>query len=88
MLNNKRIKEGLKTMTKQQALNKLYSIYNKIAPKPKYTLALKNSLWFVILDIKVQNKAEFIEYDLFDLLKNDFNIKTTYISYILDLKNN
>ena len=75
-------------MTKQQALNKLYSIYNKIAPKPKYTLSLKNALWFVILDIKVQNKAEFIQGDLFDLLKNDFNIKLQGIGWILDLKNN
>ena len=75
-------------MSKEKALNKLYSIYNKIAPKPKYTLALKNALWFVILDIKAQNKAEFIQHDLFDLLKNDFNIKTNYIGYILDLKNN
>ena len=75
-------------MTKEQALNKLYSIYNKIAPKPKYTLALKNALWFVILDIKVQNKAEFIQGDLFDLLKNDFNIKLKGIGWLLDLKNN
>ena len=75
-------------MSKEQALNKLYSIYNKIAPKPKYTLALKNALWFVILDIKVQNKAEFIQHELFDLLKDDFNIKTYGIGYILDLKNN
>ena len=75
-------------MSKEQALNKLYSIYNKIAPKPKYTLALKNALWFVILDIKVQNKAEFVQHQLFDLLKDDFNIKTYGIGYILDLKNN
>ena len=75
-------------MSKQQALNKLYSIYNKIAPKPKYTLALKNALWFVILDIKAQNKAEFIQDDLFDLLKDDFNIKIKGIGRIIDLKNN
>ena len=75
-------------MTKQQALNKLYSIYNKITSKPKYNLALKNALWFVILDIKVQDKAEFIQHDVFDLLKNDFNIKSKGIGYILDLKNN
>ena len=75
-------------MTKQQALNKLCNIYNKIVPNTKYTLALKNALWFVILDIKVWNKAEFVEHDLFDLLKNDFNLKTNYVGYILDLKNN
>ena len=72
-------------MTKQQALNKLYSIYNKNASKPKY---IKNALWFVILDIKVWNKAEFIPDELFDILKNDFNIKTNSIGYILDLENN
>ena len=75
-------------MTKEQVLNKLYNIYNKIAPKQKYTLATKNTLWFIILDIKVQNKAEFIQDELFDLLKNDFNIKSKGIGYILDLKNN
>lgn len=75
-------------MTKQETLNKLYSIFNKIAGGRKYPLAIIDSLWFVILDIKVQNKAEFVEHDLFDLLKNDFNIKTNYVGYILDLKNN
>lgn len=75
-------------MNKQESLNKLYSIFNKIAGGRKYPLAVINSLWFLILDIKVQNKAEFVEHDLFDLLKNDFNIKTNYVGYILDLKNN
>lgn len=76
-------------MTKKEiALNKLYKLYNKIAQNKKYPLAVVNSLWFVILDLKVQNKAEFVEYDLFDILKNDFNIKNHGIGYILDLKNN
>lgn len=78
-------------MTKQESLNKLYNIFNKVAtPRgvQKYTLAIINTLWFVILDIKVQNKAEFIQHELFDLLKNDFNIKSHGIGYILDLKNN
>lgn len=75
-------------MTKQESLNKLYSIFNKIAGGRKYPLAIIDSLWFVILDIKVQNKAEFVQHDLFDLLKDDFNIKTYGIGYILDLKNN
>lgn len=76
-------------MTKKEIiLNKLYSIYNKIAPKQKYTLTLKNTLWLLILDIKTQNKGEFIEYDLFNLLKNEFNIKLKGVGYILDLKNN
>ena len=75
-------------MTKQESLNKLYSIFNKIAGGRKYPLAIIDSLWFVILDIKVQNKAEFVQHELFDLLKDDFNIKTYGIGYILDLKNN
>ena len=75
-------------MTKQETLNKLYSIFNKVAGGRKYPLATIDALWFLILDIKVQNKAEFVEHDLFDLLKNDFNIKTNYVGYILDLKNN
>lgn len=76
-------------MTKKEIiLNKLYNIYNKISQNPKYTLALKNTLWLLILDIKKQNKGEFIEYDLFNLLKNEFNIKLKGIGYILDLKNN
>lgn len=76
-------------MTKKKIiLNKLYNIYNKISQNPKYTLALKNTLWLLILDIKKQNKGEFIEYDLFNLLKNEFNIKLKGIGYILDLKNN
>ena len=76
-------------MTKQETLNKLYNIYNKIAGgNKKYPLATINALWFAILDIKVQNKAEFIQDELFDLLKNDFNIKSKGIGYILDLKNN
>ena len=76
-------------MTKKEIiLNKLYNIYNKIAQNKKYTLALKDCLWFLILDIKNTNKAEFIEYDLFNLLKNEFNIKLKGIGYILDLKNN
>lgn len=76
-------------MTKQEILNKLYNIYNKIAGgNKKYPLATINALWFIILDIKVENKAEFIQHDVFDLLKNDFNIKSKGIGYILDLKNN
>ena len=75
-------------MTKQETLNKLYSIFNKIAGGRKYPLAIIDSLWFVILDIKVQNKAEFVQHELFDLLKDEFNIKTYGIGYILDLKNN
>ena len=75
-------------MTKQDALNKLHIIFNKVAGGDKYPLATINSLRFIILDIKVQNKAEFIQGDLFDLLKNDFNIKANYVGYILDLKNN
>ena len=69
-------------------LNKLYNIYNKILQNPKYTLALKDCLRFLILDFKNTNKAEFIEYDLFNLLKNEFNIELKGIGYILDLKNN
>ena len=76
-------------MTKKEIiLNKLYNLYNKILQNPKYTIALKDALWFLILDIKKQNKAEFIEYDVFVLLKNEFNIKLKGIGYILDLKNN
>lgn len=75
-------------MTKQETLNKLYNIYNKIAGGKKYPLATINALWFVILDIKVQNKAEFVQHDIFDFLKDDFNIKTHGIGYVLDLKNN
>lgn len=76
-------------MTKKEIiLNKLYNIYNKISQNSKYTLALKDTLWLLILDIKAQNKAEFIEHDLFVLLKNEFNIKLKGIGYILDLKNN
>ena len=75
-------------MTKQESLNKLYNIFNKVSSGRKYPLATIDALWFVILDIKVQNKAEFVQHELFDLLKNDFNIKTYGIGYILDLKNN
>lgn len=76
-------------MTKEHALNKLYTIFNKATSRAeKYHLSTIDALWFVILDIKVKNKAEFIQHDLFDLLKDDFNIKTYGISYILDLKNN
>ena len=76
-------------MTKKKIiLNKLYNIYNKISQNSKYTLALKNTLWFLILDIKNTNKAEFIQDDVFDLLKNEFNIKSKGIGYILELKNN
>lgn len=76
-------------MTKQDALNKLYNIFNKATSRvEKYHLATIDALWFVILDIKVQNKAEFIQYEVFDLLKNDFNIKSKGIGFILDLKNN
>lgn len=75
-------------MSKQQTLNKLYIIFNKVAGGRKYPLATIDALWFVILDIKVQNKAEFVQHELFDLLKNDFNIKSHGIGYILDLKNN
>lgn len=76
-------------MTKKEIiLNKLYNIYNKISQNPKYTLALKDTLWLLILDIKNTNKAEFIQYDVFHLLKNEFNIKLKGIGYILDLKNN
>ena len=76
-------------MTKKEiTLNKLYNIFNKVAGGRKYPLATIDALWFVILDIKVQNKAEFVQHDLFDLLKNEFNIKTHGIGYILDLKNN
>ena len=73
---------------KEIILNKLYNIYNKISQNPKYTLALKNTLWLLILDIKNTNKAEFIQDDVFDLLKNEFNITSKGIGYILDLKNN
>ena len=76
-------------MTKKEiTLNKLYNIFNKVAGGRKYPLATIDALWFIILDIKVQNKAEFIQHDVFDLLKNDFNIKSKGIGYILDLKNN
>lgn len=78
-------------MTKQQALNKLYSIYNKMTTREgfkKYSLLVIDCLRWLILDIKVQNKAEFIQDELFDILKNDFNIKLKGIGYILDLKNN
>lgn len=76
-------------MTKKDIiLNKLHNIYNKISQNPKYTLALKDCLWLLILDFKNTNKAEFIQYDVFVLLKNEFNIKLKGIGYILDLKNN
>ena len=78
-------------MTKQEALNKLYNIYNKMTtPRglQKYSLLVIDGLRWLILDIKAQNKAEFILDELFDILKNDFNIKTHGIGYILDLKNN
>lgn len=78
-------------MTKQETLNKLYKLYNKVATPQgvqKYTLAVVNALWFVILDIKVENKAEFVQDKLFDILKDDFNIKIKGIGWILDLKNN
>lgn len=76
-------------MTKKDIiLNKLYNIYNKILQNPKYTLALKDCLYFLILDFKNTNKAEFIQNDVFNLLKNEFNIKLKGIGYILDLKNN
>lgn len=76
-------------MTKKEIiLNKLYNIFNKVAGGSKISLATINALWFVILDIKVQNKAEFIQHEIFDLLKDDFNIKSHGVGYILDLKNN
>ena len=73
---------------KEMTLNKLYNIFNNVAGGRKYPLATIDSLWFVILDIKVQNRAEFVDDELFDLLKDEFNIKTHGIGYILDLKNN
>lgn len=73
-------------MNKQAKLNKLYRIYNSMGEQSP--LELKNKLWRVILDLKVQNKAYFKDLKLFDLLKNDFNIKINGIGYVLDLKNN
>lgn len=78
-------------MTKQQALNKLYNIYNKMTTSQglqKYSLLVIDCLRWLIIDIKVQNKAEFIQDELFDILKSEFNIKLKGIGYILDLKNN
>ena len=76
-------------MTKKEiTLNKLYNIFNKVAGGHKYSLATIDALWLLILDIKVQNKAEFIDHELFDLLKDDFNLKKYGIAYVLDLKNN
>lgn len=75
-------------MTKQEKLNKLYSIYNRIAGGKKYPLAIIDALWFVILDIKVNNKAEFIQTELFDILKDDFNIRLKGVGWIIDLKDN
>lgn len=76
-------------MTKQESLNKLYNIFNKVAGgNKKYPLATIDALRFVILDIKVQNKADFVQYEVFDLLKNDFNIKSKGVGFTLDLKNN
>lgn len=73
---------------KEKTLNKLYNLFNKLAGGRLVPLATLNSLWFLILDLKVQNKAEFIDHELFDLLKDDFNLKTYGIAYVLDLKNN
>ena len=75
-------------MSKQESLNKLYNIFNKVAGGRRLPLATINALWFIILDIKVQNKAYFVQYELFDLLKNDFNIKSDKIGFTLDLRNN
>lgn len=75
-------------MKKQEILNKLCNIYNTIAGGKKYPLAVINGLWRIILDIKVNDKAEFIQSELFEILKDSFNIKSHGIGYILDLKNN
>ena len=63
-------------MTKQEKLNKLYNLYNSMGDKTP--VELRNKLWRIILDLKVQNKAYFQDLRLFDLLKNDFNIKVSY----------
>lgn len=68
-------------MTKQDALNKLYNIYNSMGEDTP--LNTKNELWWVILDLKASNKAYFKSFILFDLLKDYFNIKITYSEYII-----
>lgn len=70
-------------MTKQEKLNKLYYLYQSMGEQ--FPLDTKNELWRVILDLKVCNKAYFKSLDIFDLLKNDFNIKVSYGEFIVGI---
>ena len=70
-------------MTKQEKLNKLYNLYNSMGDKTP--VELRNKLWRVILDLKVRNKAYFQDLRLFDLLKNDFDIKVSYGEFIVGI---
>lgn len=70
-------------MIKQEKLNILYKIYNSMGEKTP--LDTKNELWWVILDLKINNKAYFKSFILFDLLKDYFNIKITYSEYIIKI---
>ena len=69
---------------KQIKLNKLYNLYNSMGVNTP--VELKNKLWWVILDLKVKNKAYFKDLKLFDLLKNDFNIKHSNNEFIIEIK--
>lgn len=69
---------------KQIKLNKLCNLYNSMGVNTP--VELKNKLWWVILDLKVKNKAYFKDLKLFDLLKNDFNIKHSNNEFIIEIK--
>ena len=46
---------------------------------------VKNQLWWVILDLKVSNKAYFKSLVIFDLLKNEFTIKASGGEFIVGI---
>lgn len=71
-------------MNKQTKLNKLYKLYNSMGGS--LPLEIQNKLWWVILDLKVKNKAYFKDLKLFDLLKNDFDIKNKNNEFIIEIK--
>lgn len=68
-------------MNKQEKLNKLYYLYQSMGDT--FPLDTKNEMWWVILDLKVCNKAYFKSLTIFDLLKNDFDIKVSYGEFIV-----
>lgn len=70
-------------MTKQEKLNKLYKIYNSMGED--FPLKIKNELWRIILDLRVSNRAYFKSFALFDILKDDFNIKITFNYYVIEI---